>query len=55
MRLPTPTKSSLSYFSNWIESFDSVSFLFLCPKLEFLVLRGNPVADMHNYREFVFR
>ncbi len=37
-----------------METYDSVSFLFLCPRLESLVLRGNPVAERPDYRETVF-
>ncbi len=41
--------------SNFIDSLDSVSFLFLCPKLDYLVLKGNPISYMHDYRNFIFR
>ena len=37
--------------SNLINDYDSISFLFLCPRLESLVLLGNPVAEEPEYRE----
>ena len=43
-------------YSNTIADYDSVSFLFLCPSLENLVLRGNPVSTTDpDYRATVFR
>lgn len=43
------------HFSNIIDSYDSVSFLFLCPKLETLVLKDNPISEDPNYRKRVFQ
>ena len=43
-----------SLCSNLINDYDSISFLFLCPRLESLVLLGNPVAEEPEYREIAF-
>ena len=43
-----------SLCSNLINDYDSISFLFLCPRLESLVLLGNPVAEEPEYREIGF-
>ncbi|XP_059080437.1 uncharacterized protein LOC131878473 [Tigriopus californicus] len=40
--------------NNVIDSYDSVSFLFLCPNLETLVLKDNPVSEEPDYRARVF-
>ena len=45
----------VSLRSNHIEDYNSISFLFLCPRLESLVLMGNPVAEEPEYRDVSFR
>jgi len=40
--------------SNSFDSLGSISFLFICPRLENLVLKGNPVSRMEDYRLRVF-
>ena len=47
--------SKKNALSNSISDYDSVSFLFLCPGLENLVLAGNPVSADPDYRPTVFR
>ena len=49
------TNSEIRSLSNDIDTFDAISFLFLCNKLENLVLKGNPIADDLEYRNRVFR
>ena len=44
-----------SIFSNEFEEYGSISFLFICPKLENLVLQGNPIAFESEYRATIFR
>ena len=45
------SNNRVSLCSNFIDDYDSISFLFLCPRLESLVLMGNPVADEPEYRD----
>ena len=42
-------------FSNDFEEYGSISFLFICPKLENLVLQGNPISYESEYRATIFR
>ena len=42
-------------FSNDFEEYGSISFLFICPKLENLVLKGNPISYEVEYRPTIFR
>ena len=42
-------------FSNEFEDYGSISFLFICPKLENLVLKGNPISYEPEYRQTIFR
>lgn len=37
--------------SNDIVSFNSISFLYLCPKLNTVTFRGNPIASEEDYQE----
>ena len=41
--------------SNDVDSFDSVSFLFLSPKLHTVTFRGNPIASQPDYKERMTR
>ena len=41
--------------SNDFEEYGSISFLFICPKLENLVLKGNPISYEVEYRPTIFR
>ena len=41
-------------YSNSFDTLGSISFLFICPRLENLVLKGNPVSRMEDYRLRVF-
>jgi hypothetical protein len=43
------------FFSNEFEDYGSISFLFICPKLENLVLQGNPISYDSDYRSHIFR
>ena len=43
------------FFSNDFEEYASISFLFICPKLENLVLKGNPISYDEDYRCTIFR
>ena len=43
------------YFSNEFDEYGSISFLFICPKLENLVLKGNPISYDVDYRATIFR
>ena len=47
------------YFSNCFDDFAPISFLFICPKLENLVLKGNRISRQRNpdrdYRQRIFR
>ena len=40
---------------NDFEEYGSISFLFICPKLENLVLKGNPISYEVEYRPTIFR
>ena len=43
------------FFSNDVDSFDSVSFLFLSPKLHTVTFRGNPIAADPEYQDRMTR
>ena len=45
----------LLFCSNDIHSFDSISFLYLCPKMQTVTFRGNPIADAADYQERIHR
>ena len=42
-------------YSNDLQSFDSISFLYLCPKLQTVTFRGNPIADAADYQDRIRR
>ena len=42
-------------YSNDFEDYASISFLFICPKLENLVLKGNAISYDDDYRPTIFR
>ena len=42
-------------FRNIIDDFDSVSFLYLTPKLHTITFRGNPIAEHPEYEERIRR
>lgn len=46
---------TLDLENNAFEDYGSISFLFICPKLENLVLQGNPISHEENYRPTIFR
>ena len=48
-------KKKIVYFSNEFDEYGSISFLFICPKLENLVLKGNPISYDVDYRATIFR
>merc|ERR550519_2365451 len=41
--------------NNVTPSFDSISFLYLCPKMQTVTFRGNPIADAADYQERIHR
>jgi len=46
---------TLDLENNEFEEYASISFLFICPKLENLVLKGNPISYDEDYRCTIFR
>ena len=46
---------TLDLENNDFEDYGSISFLFICPKLENLVLKGNPISYEPEYRPTIFR
>jgi len=46
---------TLDLENNDFEEYASISFLFICPKLENLVLKGNPISYDEDYRCTIFR
>ena len=43
------------YYSNAFDEFAPISFLFICPKLENLVLKGNGISRRRDYRHRIFQ
>ena len=43
------------FFSNDVDSFDSVSFLYLSPKLHTVTFRGNPISSDPEYQDRMLR
>jgi len=46
---------TLDLENNEFDEYGSISFLFICPKLENLVLKGNPISYDVDYRATIFR
>ena len=42
-------------YSNAFDEFSPISFLFICPKLDNLVLKGNQISRRSDYRQRIFR
>ena len=48
-------KNNDNIFSNDVDSFDSVSFLYLSPKLHTVTFRGNPISSDLEYQDRMLR